>query len=606
MSDPVLPKPLRVAGIVFGSLLGVLLVAAIGAAAWIGVRGLEAYGHLRAAETTARETVTQISDPSQAAGLIEDLAADTAAARALTSDPIWAAAEHIPWIGPQLHAVSTVAAAADEVAGDALTPLAGVAAKFSIDSFRPAGGKIDTALFAEIAGPARVGADGVAAASASVSALEDTALLGPVRDAVSEVAGMLETSATATDALARASALLPAMLGADGARDYLVVFQNNAEWRSLGGIVGAMAVIHTDGGAMSMTAQGSSSDFQKFDDAVVALEPEITRIFDTRPGRWIQNVTQVPDFSVSGALAREMWKRETGLEVDGVLALDPVALSYLLQATGPVTLPTGETLTADNAVELLLNDVYERYEDPSDQDAFFAAAAATVFDSLATGSANPSALVTALGRAGDERRLLMWSAVPDDQAVLAETTLAGGLPVSDHDTARFGVYLNDGTGSKMDYYVKPVTTVGWEACTLDARDRTSDAVTLTLTLTNTAPADAATSLPGYVTGGGGFGGATDIAVGTARTIAYLYLPEGYTLTEAARTDPGGFGGGFHQGLQVLIFSTDLTPGASATATITVRPPEPGAAIVTADVTPTVDPDLPTRIGAECAAAYDTP
>ena len=104
----------------------------------------------------------------------------------------------------------------------------------------------------------------------------------------------------------------------------------------------------------------------------------------------------------------------------------------------------------------------------------------------------------------------------------------------------------------------------------------------------------------------GFGGATDIAVGTARTIAYLYLPEGYSLLEATRTDPGGFGGGFHRERQVLIFSTDLEPGASATATITVQPPEPGAATVTADVTPTVDADVPTRIGAECAAAYDTP
>lgn len=606
MSEPVLPKPLRVAGIVFGALLAVLLVAAIGATAWIGVRGLEAYGHLRSAEATARETVTKISDPAQAAGLIDSLAADTSAARALTSDPVWALVEHLPWIGPQLHAVSTVAAAADDVAGKALKPLAGVAASFSIDSFRPTDGKIDTAMFAEIAEPARVGADGVAAASASVSALDGNALLGPVREAVADVADMLETSATATDALARASALLPSMLGADGARDYLIVFQNNAEWRSLGGIVGAMAVIHTDGGVMSMTEQGSSSDFQKYDDAVVPLDDEITRIFETRPGRWIQNVTQVPDFSVGGALAREMWKRETGLEVDGVLTLDPVALSYLLEATGPVTLPTGETLTAENAVQLLLNDVYERYEKPSDQDAFFAAAAAAVFDQLATGTANPTSLVTALGRAGDERRLLMWSAVPEDQAVLAETTLAGGLPVTDRDTARFGVYLNDGTGSKMDYYVKADTTVGWDVCALDRQHRTIDPITLTLTLRNTAPEDAATSLPGYVTGGSGFGGATDISRGTARTIAYLYLPEGYTLVEAQRTDAGGFGGGFHAGRQVLIFSSDLEPGASATATITVQPTEAGAATVTADVTPTVDADVPTRIGAECGDAYDAP
>ena len=44
------------------------------------------------------------------------------------------------------------------------------------------------------------------------------------------------------DALSRTATLLPAMLGRDGPRDYLIVFQNNAEWRSLGGIVGALAL----------------------------------------------------------------------------------------------------------------------------------------------------------------------------------------------------------------------------------------------------------------------------------------------------------------------------------------------------------------------------
>lgn len=54
---------------------------------------------------------------------------------------------------------------------------------------------------------------------------------------------LLDTTSQATDALARATTLLPAMLGESGARNSLVVFQNNSEWRSLGGVVGAMAVI---------------------------------------------------------------------------------------------------------------------------------------------------------------------------------------------------------------------------------------------------------------------------------------------------------------------------------------------------------------------------
>lgn len=41
-----------------------------------------------------------------------------------------------------------------------------------------------------------------------------------------------------------------------------------------------------------------------------------------------------------------------------MLAVDPVALSYLLRATGSVTLPNGDHITSTNAVSVLLNQVY--------------------------------------------------------------------------------------------------------------------------------------------------------------------------------------------------------------------------------------------------------
>ncbi|KAA9089962.1 DUF4012 domain-containing protein [Microbacterium radiodurans] len=565
--------------------------------AWVGIRGALAYSELRSAETSARAAMDTISDPAQTAPHIAEFASHAASAHDLTSDPVWRLAEAAPWAGPQLRAVSTIAAAADGVAREALVPLSDVVSAFSVDAFRPVDGRIDTAVFREIAGPARTGADAVADAAASVSALDDAPLLGPVREAVEEVATLLDTGASATDALARAAHLLPAMLGADGERSYLIAFQNNAEWRSLGGIVGAMAVVRTADGAIEMTAQGSSSDFSRFDESVLPLEPELDRLFEARPGRFVQNVTQIPDFTIGGPLAREMWQRQTGQQVDGVIATDPVALSYILAATGPVDLPTGDVLTSDNAVSLLLNDVYLRYEQPRDQDAFFAAAAAAVFDRLATGAADPAALITALGKAGDERRLLLWSADADDQAVLAGTTLAGELPVSTADDAAFGVYLNDGTGSKMDYYVTADTSLTWESCTLDARGRNAAPITLQVTVTNTAPADAATSLPTYITGGGGFG----VPAGISRTVAYLYLPTDAALTSAVRSDRAGFGGGTHDGRQVLAFGSDLAPGESITATVTVIPPGEGASSATASVTPTIDANRPTSVVATCGA-----
>lgn len=597
MSSP-LPPAARTAGRVLAWTLGALLVLAVIGAGWIGVRGALAYGHLRDAQHAASGAAEVLKDPTTAAALVSEVSADTKAARELTSDPIWQAAESLPWIGPQLNAVSTVAAAIDDVASESLTPLAEVAASFSLDSLRPVDGRFDLAAFSSIEEAATTGADGLSDAAASVSRIDESLLLAPVRDAVTEVHDLLDSTAVTADALARATALLPAMLGADGPRNYLVVFQNNAEWRSLGGIVGAMTMIHTEDGSLQLAAQGSSSDFSRYDDPVLDLGSDLTAIFGTHPARWIQNVTQMPDFAVGAPLAREMWLRETGVAVDGVVSMDPVALSYLLEATGPIDLPTGDQLSADNAVSLLLNEVYLRYERPADQDAFFALAAAAVFEKLASGAADPAALVAALGRAGDERRLLLWSAIPEDQEVLEGTTLVGPLPIDDENQRGFGVYLNDSTGSKMDYYVTPATTLTWNSCTPAAADTVTGEVTLTLSLTNNAPADAATSLPDYITGGGAFG----VDPGFAKTLTYVYLPAGAELTDATVSDGGGFGGGFHQGRQVLSFSTLLAPGQNATASITVRFAEPGAANAVTWLTPTTNPALPTAFGASCPVA----
>ncbi|WP_375385834.1 DUF4012 domain-containing protein [uncultured Microbacterium sp.] len=584
MSEPVLPRPARRAGVVVAAVLGGLLIVCLVMLAWVGIRGALAYTHLRAAQDATTDIRADLGNPETAATAIADLSADTSAAHSLTSDPIWRLVEGAPWIGPQLAAFSTVAATLDDVVGTSLAPLAEVASTFSADSIRPQGGRIDLSSFVTIQDAATTGAEGVTAAAASIRAIDTTPLVAPLRSSVDQISALLDEAATGTDALARATALLPSMLGGSGPRNYLVLFQNNAELRSLGGIPGAMALIHTDGGAMTLSQQASTADFSPYAESVLPLPPEVVAIYGQRPGRYVQNVTQVPDFTISATLAQTMWAREFGQQVDGVLSLDPVALSYLLKATGPVTLPTGDVLTSDNAVSLLLNEVYLRYSDPAQQDEFFAAAASSVFTALSQGGADPVALLSALTRAGAEHRLLLWSAHPDEQARIAETTLAGALPVTDDQTATFGAFLNDGTGSKMDYYAKVDTNIAWDSCTLDAGGLATGKATLTLTIANAVPADAS-SLPEYITGGGHFG----VPVGTARTVGYLYLPEGFILTASSLSTGGAFGSATHDGRQVLTFSVDLTPGATATATVSAQTTMAGAPRLTAEVTPGVIP-----------------
>src|SRR5690606_20828767 len=142
-----------------------------------------------------------------------------------------------------------------------------------------------------------------------------------------------------------------------------------------------------------------------------------------------------------------------------------------------------------------LSETYARYPEPSDQDAFFAAAAQAVFSAVTAGDAEPKALVEALVRGGDEGRIRIWNSREEDQRYVAGTTLSGILPSDNSAGPRIGVYLNDSTGAKMDYYLDTSVTVASAVCRSDGLP----SYRVTVTLTNTAPADAATSLPPYVT-----------------------------------------------------------------------------------------------------------
>lgn len=590
MTATPLPRRLTVIGGVLAAALAAALILAVVATVWVAVRGVIAADFLRSAKSSASEVVANIADPEAAAAAIAEVADDAATARALTSDPIWRMVELTPWLGPQLASISTVAEAADEVASNALTPLADVASTLSADAFRPSGGRIELSGFVAVQDAAARSAAAMTTATDALDRINTAALIGPLRDIVDEVATTFDDTQSATEALANASVLLPAMLGADGPRNYLVLFQNNAEWRSLGGISGAAALIHTDGGSLQLVQQDFAAGFPRFVPGVLPLDPEVAAIYGQRPSQWFHNVTQVPDFSVSGPLAQQMWTLKHGLQVDGVLSIDPVALSYLLAATGPVTLPSGDTLTSENAVQLLLNDVYMRYPEPAAQNQFFAEATDAVFGAVISGDVNAGRLLAALARAGDERRVFLWSSHPEDQQVLEDTTLVGGLPETDSTTTTFGVFLNDGTGSKMDFYQTVDTSVSWSSCAVDSRGLASGVGELSVTLTNNAPS---TGLADYITGGGAYG----VTPGSARTVGYLYLPEGYELNSAEMSNGAGFGGGFHENRQVLSFDVLLAPGESLIATVSAASESPSGASLVALVTPTVNANVTTPISA---------
>ena len=508
-------RPRSTRSIVFLSVGAVFLVL-IGGAAWIAIRGLMAKSDLEASVALASTIQKQIVAGDTAGGntTFAQLNERLHSARELTSDPIWSAGEAIPGLGANLTAVRELAAVADEVSQKSIGPLTRLAASIKLNSFKPVNGSIDLTPLVKAQPRIATANAALVAGKRQADLIDISGTFSPVQKAVTMFSTKLNTASAGVSAINRAAQLAPAMLGVSGPRNYILLFQNSAELRATGGIPGAIALIHTENGKIALTQQASSASFPHYPEPVLELPRDTRALYGDITGEYIQDVTLTPDFAQSGALAREMWKRQFGVLADGVLSIDPVALSFLLKATGPITLHSGDVMTSDNAVKLLLSDVYARYKKPDDKNAFFAAAAGSVFSAVASGKADPVKLIEALARAGSEHRVLIWSADAKEQSILAGTTLAGGLPLSDSKIQRFGVYLNDGTGGKLGPYLDVKLGVAQVTCRKDRRPSYG----VMVELMNTAPADAATALPRYVTGGGSFG----VPPGSVKTVVTVY------------------------------------------------------------------------------------
>ena len=267
-----------------------------------------------------------------------------------------------------------------------------------------------------------------------------------------------------------------------------------------------------------------------------------------------------------------MYTASTGRQIDGVIAADPVAASYLLPAGSTVDI-NGKQVSPENVVQQLLNQVYlDLPGQNSAQNAVYQTVAAASFEQLGAGG-DPAALLTGLGKGAGEGRVMVWSAHPDEQAILDGTAVSGPLrpagtggddPQTDDSSPRIGVFYNAAIPSKMDYYLRPEIELSNPICT------TGDSVRreLTITLKNDAPANAGSALPVDI-----LGPADYITPGQNRIQVLVVVPEGSHLGE--RTVDGErkpYGAYKDAGWNTALMVATIDPQSDATVTFAVDTP----------------------------------
>jgi len=566
-------RPRGRAGRRFALVVVLVLVVLVAVAGWVAFRAVQATGALMDARAVVGSVESGVdARDSDALDAALPAAQDaTARARKASSDPVWKVVEHVPWVGDQLRAVSTVSAALDDVTQQALPAVQGVGDLVQGSALRREDGSIDVAVLAAAAPRLSTASDVATTAHTQVAGIDTGALVGPLAGPVRDAEDGLATVASLLAGVDRAAQLVPPMLGADGPRTYLVLALNSAELRSAGGIVGSIIEVKADDGHLSLGRQVSTADLPGLDGPVLPLTAAETTLYGDRLGRWIQNAVATPEFPRAAELITARWEADVHGTVDGVVATDPVAVQAVLGALGPVEAADGSTLRADSILQLLLRDTYRDAKNGAAADAVFSSVAGSIFGALTGGAGTSQGLVDAISTASGEGRFRVWSAHEDEQSVLGTTELGSAFLSGGHPAA-VGVFLNDATEAKLDYYLTSDVAV---TCSPD--DATA---AVTVTLTYDPPKDV-TSLPRYVVGAR----PDAVPAGSLATGVVFYAPVGAPLD--AVTQDGVLVAGdaaAESGRNALVATSVLAPGDSTSYAMTV-PVHAGAVEVW--TTPTV-------------------
>jgi hypothetical protein len=549
----------------------VVVVLAVGA--WLGWRVLTVKGELEAAQASLASAQSG-GDTSEA---VQSIAAHAKTAAAAANDPVWRAFEGFPMAGDNLRAV--------RLASESLETLTAGLAVPVLDAFHGTG---DEPVLTRII-PIMVSAQPrVAELSAAVAQVRtSTSLIAQVRGGIDQVSEVLDVAAPVLE-------MVPPMLGADGPKNYLMVAQNNAESVGLGGSAASQTLIRIADGKPAIKKQADSGDYRNDKRLNVKVDKSALKLFgDTMLYRINASVSR-PDFPTAAQLIKAFWQRDIrDDEIDGVISIDPIALSHVLKATGPIKVASGDEATSDNIVRLLLKDAYARSDDPDKSDAFFKEVALSVFEKVAAGTFDPKLMLSGIQAGMDGGNILFWSADEEIQKRIATMTVGGVLPTDNTEQTMLGTFFRDHSlGAKIDYYMKSAVAVT-ATCSDAGVTEFSAEVTLHLDISQAK----ANKLPAYV---------KSSAWGATRfdTEVFVYGPPGSTAgtvrldatTKLLRKVPVE-----DLGRPVSSFRVTLKPGESRTVTVPFTGTTGAYGPLALRTTPMVNATKTTFADARCTA-----
>ncbi len=212
------------------------------------------------------------------------------------------------------------------------------------------------------------------------------------------------------DSFSKDSNIILDVLGYNGPRKFLFLFQNNQEMRATGGFIGSYGVLDISNGRIkNLFVDDIYNPDGQLTARVIPPEPiqKMSAVWTMHDANWF------PDFPTSAEKVAWFYEKTGGPTVDGVIAMTPNVIEKMLSVTGPIEMPEySVTVDEDNFREIAQYETEINYDKKENRPKkFIADLTPQILDKLFNVK-NPKTMFKALdilGSALAEKHILIYS-----------------------------------------------------------------------------------------------------------------------------------------------------------------------------------------------------
>jgi hypothetical protein len=380
--------------------------------------------------------------------------------------PVWKAVSLIPGMRKQVNSIRTTNEAVDEANQKILLPFAELAKEYPLTAMKTEHGFNANLLNAYINF-----AEQVRPEFSTISKKMDTVDLSMLSIG-DKVDSYKQGIAKVNKKMDTYLPLFKTIIGNGSDRKYLLIAQNLAEGRSIGGFMGSAAEVNVTNGELIIGEFKNSVETlpsSNVPDNVAQTKEEAVLFDNALKNSWDANYS--PDYARAAEIWSACYENQHHTKLDGVLSLNTTIIPNLLATVNKeLVLSDGTMVNSNNAIQVLQHDLYYKYFNSesnaaranSKADALFAETASKAQEAFSEGfsPANLDQYTAFLDKAIDDGTLLGWMKNPEEEKIMISSGISGKLKDIPESKWTTGFYWNFDPANKMGWFMNLKTSIG--------------------------------------------------------------------------------------------------------------------------------------------------